>query len=378
MNDFFSATKAAPSLSYALLALLSLLLGVMLFGGLLNRLLNFFHDKMNKRLVGLLLLLFFMLLFGGLGLALAPALGLVVAAFVLAAGFGLAALGEGRHWAVRRKMRAEAPTERRGIKSGWLRPVTTTDLQILNYRVGLAGWQGKPFRVVHLSDLHFHEKIAFKYYQSAIEHANQAEPDLIFITGDFLDDLSVLPKLGELLRGLRSRWGVFGVLGNHDYWSDPRQVTEIAQANGVQMLGQGWRRVDTNGGHELVLLGCEAPWSRKRCDLTVLPESGLRIALSHSPDYVYQFNQAGVQAVFAGHTHAGQFHLPGFGPLLMPSRYGRRFYGGKKNPGHFNINGTHLFISSGLGCAKPTLRLYCPPDLAIIDFLPALPANNYE
>jgi predicted MPP superfamily phosphohydrolase len=68
--------------------------------------------------------------------------------------------------------------------------------------------------------------------------------------------------------------------------------------------------------------------------------------------------------VFAGHTHGGQFRIPFLGPLLMPSRYGRRF-----DQGHFVVEGTHLYVSAGVGADAPNLRLWCPPDLVVVDLV---------
>ena len=56
----------------------------------------------------------------------------------------------------------------------------------------------------------------------------------------------------------------------------------------------------------------------------------------------------------------------GLGALLVPSRYGRRF-----DQGHFLVEGTHLFVSAGIGADAPPLRLWCPPELVVVDLLPA-------
>ncbi len=68
--------------------------------------------------------------------------------------------------------------------------------------------------------------------------------------------------------------------------------------------------------------------------------------------------------VFAGHYHAGQIRILYLGSLVIPSLYGRRF-----DHGHFLVNGTHLFVTSGIGTATFPIRLYCQPDIFIVDIL---------
>jgi uncharacterized protein len=90
------------------------------------------------------------------------------------------------------------------------------------------------------------------------------------------------------------------------------------------------------------------------------------LMLSHTPDNVYDLGDLGADAVFAGHTHGGQIRLPGLGALIVPSRYGRRF-----DRGHFVVDDTHLFVSAGIGADAPALRLWCPPEIVVVDFVGA-------
>jgi len=58
------------------------------------------------------------------------------------------------------------------------------------------------------------------------------------------------------------------------------------------------------------------------------------------------------------------YRLPFLGSIVVPSLYGRRF-----DHGHFVVNGTHLFVSSGIGVSSPQFRLFCRPDIFIVDVL---------
>jgi hypothetical protein len=217
--------------------------------------------------------------------------------------------------------------------------------------------------VVHVSDLHVNNNLGPDYYPHIMDRVSQAEPDLVFITGDFITELEFAGQLPDLLRRLHSRYGIYAILGNHDHWAGADEVIRAVRRAGVEVIGNGWRRLSLDDGLSLTILGCEEPWSPDRWSPPVIENGDLALALSHSADQIYQLSRAGAHAVFSGHYHAGQFQLPLVGPLLVPSRYGRRFY-----QGHYVIGKTHLFVSAGAGAANPPLRLYCPPDVIVVDF----------
>lgn len=344
-----------------LLAGASVLLGVGVYLIALNRLLNYLRDGAYKFPLVLSTFLATLASFGWLGFMLDPRL----SAWLVGGGFVLLGMGELRRIWIRRRSLGEPPVAQCGPKPNWRRLLTTTDLQIVHYQAPLDSWRGRPFRVVQLSDFHLSKRLPLAYFEMAVQQANQAQADMVFITGDFVTGLGCIEQLPGLLQGLQSRCGIYGILGNHDYWADAEQVVEAAQRGGIQMLQGGGQQVDLGDGQSVWLVGCDAPWSGERCQVPEIQTGQCVIGLSHSADYIYPLSRAGVKAVFSGHFHAGQFQLPVLGPVLVPSRYGRRFY-----QGHFMVKGAHLFVSAGIGCAEPALRLYCPPEMLVVDFTP--------
>ena len=275
----------------------------------------------------------------------------------------LLALGELRRWALRRGYRASPPVDEPPAPTPWCRPVTTTELAVRRYRVPAAG----RLRVAHVSDLHYGDSLPEAYYREVMDRAAEAEPDLLLLTGDFVTEARFADQLPALLGRARGRFGTFAVLGNHDYWADATRVRAALSEAGVDLIGDGYRRVRVGDAREVTLFGCEAPWS-KRARVDPPPDTARpRIALTHTPDNVYDLSAAGADAIFCGHTHAGQGRLPGLGSVAVPSRYGRRF-----DHGHFRVNGAHLFVTAGIGAVGAPLRLYCPPDLFVVDFGPDL------
>ncbi|MCX6996869.1 MAG: metallophosphoesterase [Kiritimatiellaeota bacterium] len=359
--------------------------GVGLFFYLLNHWVLRLKDYRAK--APLLLLAFAVLTLGALGYGFKT--GYSPQVWIPAAIMVLFVLGEIRRLGRRWRMQAAGPVAQDNVAVALRRPLRTTTLALRRYEVPRPrGWRGGRLRVALVSDLHLNGLLPDAYYQMVMERVTATQPDLILLTGDFVCRPEFAEKLPALLGGLRSRRGVFAILGNHDYWADgPRVVAALRQA-GVVVLGNGTRRLEfpaadgepdgarvtagaapapaAGGGAALTLWGCEDPWGAGRWQPptpSAAADHGLVLALSHTADNIFRLSQAGAFAVFAGHYHAGQWQLPGLGPLMVPSRYGRLF-----PHGHFRVRGTHLFVTAGIGTTRIPFRLYCQPDVFVVDF----------
>jgi predicted MPP superfamily phosphohydrolase len=275
-----------------------------------------------------------------------------------ALGMVLLGVGEIRRLSVRARAQGR---DLRATAAQSERLVSTTALLVRRATVAVPGLPA--LRVVHLSDLHVGADLPFEYYRSTIARSLEEKPDLILITGDFVSHAEHLPLLRQLLvGGLRARYGVYAVLGNHDYWSDPQAVSQVLAEAGIRCVTGEWVTVDLGGDRRIAIGGTDEPWGPALG--RHVPDVQATIALSHTPDNVYRLAELGASAVFSGHTHGGQFRLPRWGGLVIPSRYGRRF-----DRGHFRVGDTHLFISAGVGIDSIPLRLFCPPDFLVVDFV---------
>jgi hypothetical protein len=354
----------------ALYVVLYLAAGWLIFLYLLNR---YLQQKRKltpsfPRIVAVWLLITALAVFAGLR-ADGP-LWLVPPLAVLAA----AALIQVRYVVNRKRESGAPPVESNGPPASLARPITTTDLALARYEVEAPGWIGPDFRIAHISDLHLDDHLPVDYYRNAIEQAQAAQPDLVFFTGDFVSKDHAVEFITPIVAGVRGRAGTFGILGNHDYWVDEDAVSQAVSAAGVTLLGDDSTLVTFPGGGRLRLWGYQSPWSQHPRGFLPAPQpqdGELTMILSHSPDNILRLSKPGVFAVFSGHFHAGQLQLPGIGSLVVPSVNGRRF-----DHGHFVINGTHLFVTAGLGAETPPVRVYCRPDIFIIDVKAAKPDGS--
>jgi len=341
-------------------AFLGLLCGAGLYLALVNRVLSRLRDGVLK---SSFLPLAMLVCVGGLAVF-GYLAGFSTWSLVLAVLLGWMAAGELRYRRLHRELRSDPPVSRKGKAFSLLRPVTTQDFQVIQYSTDLSAWNGARLRVAHLSDFHLHAGSQLDYFSHVVQQVNAESPDLVFITGDFAADLHGIEMLPQVLQQLSSRLGKFAILGNHDYWTDPGRVSEVVSQAGFVMLGSSRPHIVQDGVRQLALSGCAAPWSGENCQQLDVPSNLPHLVLSHTADHIYRLSQSGAAAVFSGHYHAGQVQLPFFGPLIVPSVYGRLFH-----HGHFKVGRTHLFVSAGVGASHPPLRIYCPPDILIVDLL---------
>jgi len=219
-----------------------------------------------------------------------------------------------------------------------------------------AEWDG--LKILHLSDLHFCGTPDRAFYHRVVERCNSWEPDMVAVTGDFVDTDRhhrwIVPVLGRL------HWkiGAFAILGNHDAWRDPALVRRRLRRIGMRVLEGGWETLDVRG-QRMIVIDHEGPWFAAP-DLSGLPAEGFRLCLSHTPDNIDWARQNRIDLVLAGHVHGGQIRMPFFGSIFVPSKYSRRY-----DCGTFREGPTVMHVSRGLAGEVP-LRINCRPEVTLV------------
>lgn len=218
--------------------------------------------------------------------------------------------------------------------------------------------------VAVLADLHVDGITRADRIRKIVERTNALNPDIVIIAGDFVD--GTVPVHGDDLRplaDLKTRYGVFGVPGNHEYYSGYEEWMEFLPTLGIRMLHN--EHVLT-GGDAVVLagvtdpvagiMGKEVPDIRKA--LAGAPEKGVRILASHQPRLAPEAAAHGVDLQVSGHTHGGM--IAGIDRLV--ARFNEGFVSGL-----YTVGEMKLYVSNGAGIWNGfPIRIGVPSEIVLI------------
>ena len=224
------------------------------------------------------------------------------------------------------------------------------------------------FKVLHLSDLHLSHYVNLDDLECTLGEAEKFNPDIVLITGDVADDLTLLPDALMMVDQLKTPLGGYACLGNHEYFRGLPHVKRIYSQSPIPlMVNEGIPLNVDNAG--LYLSGIDDPRFLNKggsefyngCLDSSLVDSrsdDFLLVMSHRPDVLNFAESHSVNLVLAGHTHGGQIGFMGrslFEPV-WPNRY---------LWGHYHRGETHLYTSAGMGHWFP-FRLGCPPEAPVI------------
>lgn len=277
---------------------------------------------------------------------------------VATAGFGVAAVGTGY-----------------GASEAYGDPgITRMDLAFPDLPPGLDG-----LKLVQLSDLHIGPMLGPPTVARWRVLTDREAPDLLLITGDLVDSMpgEVAPFI-ESFGNFPAPLGCFAILGNHDYFTDPRPIWKDLGDAGFHCLENANRLVKRNGALLAVIGISDSMASNGRFrgvhfgdgpmpNIAVqgIPDGAWRLCLSHRPSNWDLAVQTGARLTLSGHTHGGQVNIiPGVSSARMMGPYTR---------GLFDENGFKLYVSRGLGVVGIPMRLGAPPEIVVITLRTAKP-----
>ncbi|MFB3819083.1 MAG: metallophosphoesterase [Candidatus Methylomirabilales bacterium] len=224
------------------------------------------------------------------------------------------------------------------------------------------------FRILHLSDLHLGASPPL--VARIRERLQGVQADLCVLTGDYRFDVTgtsdaVYRDMRQILPAIDAEEGIVGVLGNHD---DAETAPALAGLGVTVLVNEAFEI--RRGGQSLWLLGVDDPHYYGCDDLeaarAAVPAGGFTVLLAHSPELAEPAAAAGVDLYLCGHTHGGQICFPWLGPLWMNAHCPRAF-----TRGLWRHRGMQGFTSAGVGTSVLPVRFNCPPEIALIELIPA-------
>jgi predicted MPP superfamily phosphohydrolase len=243
--------------------------------------------------------------------------------------------------------------------------IASEEIEVTHHTIRLKNLP-QPFdglKLVHLTDIHHSKFVSFNDVFRMVGLSNQQDPDLVLLTGDYITwSKKFIGPVAEALRSLKSRLGVYAVLGNHDIRVSADQVTQALKKVQIEVLRNASARIDL-GGDSLWIGGVDE-YIYGQSDIPEatkdVPRSQPKILLAHNPEIMDEAAGHQVDFVLAGHTHGGQIKIPYMRSLNVVTQPGRKILEGFVRRGK-----TQMYISRGLGKVVVPVRIFCPPEIPV-------------
>lgn len=233
-------------------------------------------------------------------------------------------------------------------------------------------------RIVHISDLHASTwSSSHRALRKIVEKINSLNPDIIMFTGDLVTHkASEMKGLTEIISQIKAKYGVYSVLGNHDYspyypWKNVMDKKRNFEELLKLQKDMGWKLLNnthdflTKGQDSIAIIGVEnwgePPFSKYGNlphALENVSNSTYKILLSHNPSHWRaEVLDNNIDLTLSGHTHAMQLKIAGFSVSKMKYREWSGLYREKDN---------YLYVNEGLGCTLIPFRFGAWPEITLI------------
>lgn len=232
-------------------------------------------------------------------------------------------------------------------------------------------------QIVFVSDIHHGAAMSIERVKKMVERVNNLQPDIIILGGDYvsLDEQYIKPVFSEL-RKLKSKYGVFGVMGNHDYFVNGDLSRKMMVLNGIQQCDNEsyWVKINKDS---IKIGGVDDPGgSAPTIDSTVydVKKKDFCILISHRPEYIKELKTDLIDLTLSGHTHGGQVTLFGlWAPVLPSDNSSWASLSLTKESQKYSYGLTHpqpnvqSYITSGIGTRSPHFRFFRRPEIAVLE-----------
>jgi predicted MPP superfamily phosphohydrolase len=243
-------------------------------------------------------------------------------------------------------------------------------------------------KIIQISDIHSGSFLYPEEVNKAVEIINNQSADLVFFTGDLVNNTAdeVIPLL-PVLSKIKAKYGVYSILGNHDYgdyvrWENSDKKQENLDRLKLYHKELGWQlltnenRIVNINGKEIGIIGVEnfsthmrfPKYGKLKESFSGVENTSLKLLLSHDPSHwahevITEFKDIAI--TFSGHTHGFQFgvEIPGF-IQWSPIQYVYKQWAGLYKNGN-----QMLYVNRGLGHLGYPGRVGILPEVTLIELV---------
>ncbi len=216
-------------------------------------------------------------------------------------------------------------------------------------------------KVVQFSDTLINDIYTIENLKSTINKINELKPDLVFFTGDLLDDTHNIDEVEKdeiisLLSSIETTLYKYAVYGDNDL-AQTDKYKEIMDSSNFIILDNETVPLFYEGNTPITITGLTNT-NDLELSYTSDVEAEINITLTHKPDTAKEIDSENVNTIiFAGHSQGGYINLPFIGPLIKID--GAKEY----TKGNYDLKNSKLYISSGLGTENYYYRYFNTPEI---------------
>ncbi|MBQ9244818.1 metallophosphoesterase [bacterium] len=237
-------------------------------------------------------------------------------------------------------------------------------ITVKHYKIKDAELKG--LKIVFVSDFHL-KKYQTKRFKKIINLINEQNADIVLSGGDYvalhnIDKTLSVETIAEGLSKIKSKYGFYTVLGNHDAGKAETDILKAFEKYSIKTLINN--NVIVNIGSEnLYIAGVRDIQTGRPNIFKALANTGNPVIfLTHNPD-IYTVIPNNVNLILAGHTHGGQVRLPFLGGIIVPSKYKNKYA-----LGLIEEDNKKMLVTKGIGTSVLNVRFNCKPEIVVIDF----------
>lgn len=247
--------------------------------------------------------------------------------------------------------------------------VNAKDIKLNSYEVTInKKSEISELKIALISDIHLNYINNYDHISKVVNKINSINPDIVCFSGDIFDgdyySVENPENMQKLLRSIKSKYGIYACVGNHDAGKTYNEMIEFLEKSSVHVLYDNYTNIDNKfiigGRKDSSPIGEQGDVRLQLPDLDVQYKNLPVIVLDHQPSNIKEYN-SDIDLVLCGHTHRGQIFPANYiTNAIFDVDYGY-YRKDQSNP--------HVIVSSGVGTWGPPFRIGTDNEVVNVNLL---------